>query len=71
MSHRMERGPAKVKWALNNDDYQGSLTSLLLPPAELRVAAAEQRLAHDFFAAGAERRDLRHYTCGLPDHGEI
>jgi cellulose biosynthesis protein BcsQ len=37
-------------------DYQGSLTQLVLPHTDLRVAAAERRLVQDYFAtrAGAD-----------------
>src|SRR5204862_249242 len=35
-------------------DYQGSLTSLVLPNSDLRVAAAECRLAQDLFVAGEQ-----------------
>src|SRR5439155_3416372 len=40
-------------------DYQGSLTELVLPHAELRVAAAERRLVQDFFAARADANSFR------------
>jgi chromosome partitioning protein len=43
-------------------DYQGSLTSLVLPGTDLHVAAAERRLAQDFFLAGARRGELRRYV---------
>jgi chromosome partitioning protein len=41
-------------------DYQGSLTQLVLPHADLRVAAAERRLVQNYFAARADAESLRH-----------
>jgi len=47
-------------------DYQGSLTQLVLPHADLRLAAAERRLVQDYFAARADANSLRPCLHTLP-----
>jgi chromosome partitioning protein len=47
-------------------DYQGSLTQLVLPHADLRVAAAERRLVQDYFAARTDANHLRHCLHTVP-----
>lgn len=48
-------------------DYQGSLTQLVLPHTELRLAAAERRLVQDFFAAGTDANDFRASMHSVPN----
>lgn len=51
-------------------DYQGSLTELVLPLADLRVAAAERRLVQDYFAGRAEADRFRPVIHHLARSGE-